>query len=180
MPRSSFAPATGVHEITRDILLLLLNQRSELPHAANGKPAAPSDPSAAQILKDMGQGKSQEIARLLTVLTCNARDGVAPEIIKLVSRRIDAAVDAAARASGPRPLSAINRRETREECLLNLTQLRAEADHDDAEALRALAEQCAHYRDALDELQREAERRLTWLLGVDQFAPSRPQLVRVK
>lgn len=180
MPRSAFVPASGVREIANDILLLVLNQRGELPHAANGKPLAPTNPAAAQILRDMRQGVSQEFARVLTVLTCNAADGVATDVIKLVTRRIDAAIDASAHPETPRPLSALNRRETREECLLNLTQLRAEADHDDVDAMRALVEQCAHYRTALDELQREGERRIIWLVGGGAFSTLRPHLVRVK
>lgn len=180
MPRSSVFAAPAVDQIAKDCLLLLFAQREELPHAANGRPVAPSSPCAAQILKDMGQGKSQEITRLLTVLTCNTADGVAADVVKLVLRRIEAAIDVVARTSGPRPLSALNRRETREECLLTLTQFRAEADPDDIDALRALVDQCAHYRDALGDLQSEAERRIAWLLGASGLVTERPQLVRLK
>jgi hypothetical protein len=173
--------SAGIPQIANDVLLLILSQRDELPHAANGRPIAPSNPSAAQILKDMGQGKSREVERLLTVLLCNTVDGVQMDIVKLVLRRIEAAIDLVGRTTGPRPISALNRRETREECLLNLTQLRAEADQNDVDALRALIEQCAHYLSALNELRTEADRRLIWLVGGGE-SPSapRPHLVRMK
>lgn len=57
-----------------------LKTRDGLPHANNGRPKAPSNAAAAQIRKDMKNGRSSEYERLLTVVDTDLEDGVPYDI----------------------------------------------------------------------------------------------------
>jgi DnaJ-domain-containing protein 1 len=174
MPRTSALAVDPVLDaFETEVLRLLLTQRECLPHARNGQPQAPSDAYAAQVAKDMGQGRSREVRRLLALMLCNVRDGVPLETVKLVTRRLEAACEHVAGAPRLRPLTVLNRRETREQCLLDLAQLRVQANEEDPDALTALIAHCAQYAEILSEIMTEAERALMeCLAGPAVAAPS--------
>lgn len=65
-----------------------LDARHGLPREANGRHTAPSNPRAAQIMKEMAAGRSHEIARLMTVLYTNLEDGVSYQIATAGIRRM--------------------------------------------------------------------------------------------
>ena len=91
---------------------LLYAQRASLPHARNGKSRPPSSAYAAQVLKDMKQGKSQEFRRIMAVLLTNLADGVPLHVVRLVPERMARALEFAAGEGRPRPVRALNLMET--------------------------------------------------------------------
>lgn len=64
------------HRIGQDLTREFLDARAGLPKSGNGAPIAPSNPRAAQIAKDMGQGKTLSFEQILTVAVTNVVDGV--------------------------------------------------------------------------------------------------------
>lgn len=174
MPRSAIATDPVLDAVENDCLQIILNQRAALPHAANGQPKAQSDDYAAQVRKEMIAGRSREIRRLFAVLRGDVRDGVSSEEATLVLRRLIAGIEQEAKGPRPRPVSAWNRAETRQDCLVDLSQLRVEATPDDPDALSEGIQQIARYRALLDDFQSDLERRLVAV----QTAHLMPQITR--
>lgn len=161
--RNSLTPSgiVALDEYTADVLGLLLSQREILPRAANGKPIAASDAYAAHVLKDMGVGKSQEIRRMLAVMITNLRDGVPPTIVRNWLRRIEAIIDVESGQYRPRSLVAMCRRETREQALVDLAQLRVVQDEHDLDALLHIEGELSSYLAIAQEMMAETQRRIT-------------------
>ncbi|CAN5922618.1 hypothetical protein BH11GEM2_BH11GEM2_37720 [soil metagenome] len=121
--------AVGQEMLTAALHELLLNSRDVLPHGRNGRPAAPSDPRAAQIRKDIGQGRANPIGQLLTVFECDVQDQVPFSEVVAPLRQIIAHLEVLAvngrRPQLDRPLITLVRAETKIHCQATLAELRA-------------------------------------------------------
>ena len=186
MPTPTLTLDSPIDDYAADLVALTLAQRDDLPKAKNGRPAAPGCAYAAHVVKDMASGKSAEFKRLMAVLVTNLRDGVPRDVVNGVVRRMEAILDVEAGAYRPRSIVALSRRETREQCLVDLAQLRIGPDNEnDPEALAQLVGELTSYMSVADELRAEAERRIVYLRcgqSVDaprDRAPSVPPTVAV-
>lgn len=191
MPARPASTISSLDAYTDDLRTLHLAQRDTLPHAANGKTIVPSDPYAAQVDRDIRAGKSREIHRLLAVGITNLRDGAPLAAVVARPLREIAIYQVEAREYQPRPMIALVRRETREQALLDLAQLRAiHAGDNDLDAKRELASSIRAYRAILDEMEWENDRQIALQVGghtIDPIDPSpnspfpkRGSLIRIK
>lgn len=158
-------PRSALDNFEQDLLELLFQCSDELPRAGNGRPIASGDSYADQVLKDMRGGVSREVRRVVAVLLSYLNRGAKRARVRLFTQRLDAIVAAYGRTDEPRPIRYLNRRETREDGLLDLAQLRLEADPDDLEALTGLIRQASFYRAAFDDLIEEAQDAVVRLRG---------------
>lgn len=156
---------TVLDNFEADLLKLLDECAEDLPHAANGRPVASGDAYADDVLKSIRGGKSKEVRRLLSVLLAYIRRGndKTRARARLFAQRLDAILAGYNRNDQPRPIRILNRRETREDGMLDLAQLRLEADPDDLGSLELLVRQAAFYQCALTELIEEAQDRIVVL-----------------
>lgn len=123
-----------------------------LQKAANGDPIAPSDPAAANISREMKDGRSQEWKRLMTKKLCDQRDGVPTEALVA---DLEFAI-AVLRARAPkfrvdRPLGALNARETKAQARLDLAQFRLAESPDDESVIQEALNAAQHYADTFGE-----------------------------
>lgn len=163
---------------TADLLRLKLAQRDTLPRAANGRSMAPSDEYVVSVLKDMQQGKSREIYRLLATDLCALRDGVKRPIVKQWLRRYEAILDFHSGHSRERSLIALSRAETREECEVNLAQLRISASTEtDRDALENLSRKLSDYQGVFMELHEQVHHHIARIDGATIERASLPGLI---
>lgn len=165
------------HAVASDLNDLLRAQRRSLPLSANNTPIPPSDPQAAEILKQIGQGRSKEFERLLTVMLCNLHDGVPFSLVTAPLRRMLTHLEVESklieasrkRERGPvavKPLAGLMRRETREQSRLDLAQLKLAESPESVEALREVVDAANQYRPELDALTSTCEEKLALSLHV--------------
>lgn len=142
-------PAPEAHAITQK----LLAHRKALPHALNGKPI-PGAAQAAQIRKDMQQGKSAEVRRLLTVLQDDVLSGVPLPTVLSVLDDMAAFLRLAAGdlPPVPRDLAVLHRMEQRVQARLDDAQMKALARPGCAEALADVLRAADEYQAAKDKL----------------------------
>jgi hypothetical protein len=145
-----------------DLLKILDECVADIPHAGNGKPVA-GNAYADQVLKEIRGGRSKEVRRIVAVLLGMLDRGAKRPGVRLFAQRLDAILARHGSTAEPRPIRLLNRRETREDGMFDLAQLRIEANPDDLESLTALVRQAAFYRAALDELIEEAHDRIVVL-----------------
>lgn len=156
-------PIAALDNFEADLLRILIDCEKDLPHAANGRAVASGDDYADQVLKEMKSGRSKEVRRLLAVLLAFVRRGAKRANVCAFATRLNAICRGFNREESPRPIRFLNRREQREDGMLDMAQLRLEADPDDLTALEGLVSQASHYRLALDELCEEAQDRIVEL-----------------
>lgn len=129
---------------------LLLHGRDALPHALNGRPIPPSDPSAANIRREMQQGRSREFHRLLTVMLCDLKDGVPFPLVVAPLRQMLATLEREAvkrhqAARLDRPVMSLLVRETKAQARFDLAELKvAESPACEAALQEAIREASAH------------------------------------
>jgi hypothetical protein len=118
--------------VGRTLTTTLLQARTTLPHAANGRPLAPNSDYVKQVRKEMSQERSQEFKRLWAVCQCDLADGVPLPLVTAALRQmltlleVESAVQVAERReSTPRVLPILLRKETRKQGELDIAQLRA-------------------------------------------------------
>lgn len=155
-------PVVALDNYESDLLRLLDQACEEIPHARNGRAVA-GDAYADQVMKDIKAGRSKEVRRLLAVLLAMLQRGAKRPAVRLFAQRLDAILARHGSDDQPRAIRILNRRETREDGMLNLTQMRLEADPDNVDALEGVVRQAAFYRCALDELVEEANDRIVAL-----------------
>lgn len=141
-----------------------------LQKAANGEPVAPSDPAAANISREMKDGRSQEWKRLMTKKLCDQRDGVPTEALVA---DLEFAI-AILRARAPkfrvdRPLGSLNARETKAQARLDLAQFRLAESPDDESVIQEALNAAQHYADTFGEYCATLRTRLSVVRG-----PARP------
>lgn len=161
MRDATLAPsALDAHE--EDLLKILDDCVEDIPHAGNGKPVA-GNAYADQVLKEIRGGRSKEVRRVVAVLLSMLDRGAKRPGVRLFAQRLDAILARHGSAVESRPIRLLNRRETREDGMFDLAQLRIEANPDDLDSLTGLVRQAAFYRSALDELIEEAHDRIVVL-----------------
>lgn len=156
-------PAPHAKAITDTIL----GERAGLPHELNGRPKCPSSVAAAQIRRDMQQGRSAEVRRLLTVLGCDVIDGVPLPTVLSVLDQMAAYLRLIAgdRTPDQRDLAVLTRMETRAEGRLNMAQLKAlESPACEATLTEVLQARC-EYDARLDAYMANVQARLAFLRG---------------
>lgn len=143
-----------------------------LQKAANGDPIAPSDPAAANISREMKDGRSQEWKRLLTKKLCDQRDGVPTEALVA---DLEFAI-AVLRARAPkfrvdRPLGSLTARETKAQARLDLAQFRLAESPDDASTIQEALNAAQHYADTFGEYCESLRTRLSVTRGPATHRP---------
>lgn len=129
---------------------LSLEGRDALPHALNGRSIPPSDPRAANIRREMQQGRSREFARLLTVMLCDLTDGVPFPLVIAPLRQMIATLEVAAvqqhqHRALHRPVTALMARETKAQARFDLAELKvAESPACEIALSEAIREASAH------------------------------------
>ena len=140
---------------------LLLQGRDALPHAQNGRPIPPSDPRAANIRKEMQQGRSREFHRLRTVMACDLRDGVPFALVVAPLRQLIADMEVEAVAGMlHRPVPALLRRETKAQAVCDLAELKVAASPTCEQALREAIREASQHEAAIVDLRSGLEREL--------------------
>jgi hypothetical protein len=133
--------AVAYAAITDPLTRQLLDGRTCLPHGANGHGPRPSDPCAAQIRKDIGQGRADPLRLLYTVMACDARDGVPFSEIVASLHGLIAAVEVvavAARARRDMSLPTLVRAQAKAQFAENLAE-HAVLEHPDSPDVLAKA-----------------------------------------
>jgi hypothetical protein len=144
------SPRERAEIISGELVKLTVKSRHMLPKAANGQHIAPSDPAAANILRDMNSGDSREWFRLYTVGACNIADGVPVNVVTAAARQYIAEMEALAAArerSGTflRPLGPVFSIETKAQSRLDLAQLKLAESPDSVEALEMVLAEADRY-----------------------------------
>lgn len=143
----------------------LLSGRDILTRAANGHTKAVSDPYAAQVRRDMRQGRSAEFKRLRAVAICDLKDGVPFPLVVAPFRQFitDLEMEAVTlhREKTERPLPALVRTETKAQSALDLAQLRVVESPTSTQALEDALREAGMYRSALDAFTAGCERTLS-------------------
>lgn len=160
-------PAPVAHAIQGDLLQM---RKQYVPHALNGEPrldASVFARQAAQIRKDMQQGKSAEIRRALHVMQDHIEAGVPLAVVCSVldQMRAHLALCAADRASEPRDLSVLVKLETRAQGRLDMAQLAVLERPTDAVAVAECVQAASDYHTRYDAFVRNLHARLAVLRG---------------
>jgi hypothetical protein len=149
--------AVGQDMLTAALHELMLNSRDLLPHGRNGRPAAPSDPRAAQIRKDIGQGRANPIGQLIAVFECDVQDQVPFSEVVAPLRQLIAHLEVLAvhgrRPKLDRPLITLVRTETKLHCQATLAELRAVDTPTNPTALTALMREAEAERGVLAQIE---------------------------
>lgn len=147
-----------------DCITLLHDARATLPTQLNGRPKAPSDPYAAQVRKEITQGRSQEFKRLYAVLACDLCDGVPLPTVLAPLRRMIAQLttthEQRTKDAATRPIMTLIRCETAAQAQLDLAQLRLCAQPGSRAALVEAVRCATGYSAILDELVSACERQM--------------------
>lgn len=149
------------------ITAAILKQRDCLPHTLNGRPMSPSTVAAANIRREMQQGRSAEVKRLLTVLACDLEDGVPLATVLSTLDQMAAYLRLVAgdQAPEPRDLTVLVRNETRAQGRLDLAQLRLLETPTSEAALSEVIEAKNDYHTKLDALMQNVQERWAFLRG---------------
>lgn len=156
--------AVGREALAEALTTLVLESRQTLPRAANGRPMAPSDARAAQIRKDMGQGRALPIHSLLTVLECDVRDQVPFSEIIAPLRQMIAHLEvlcvAGALRPAERPMPSLVRSETKAQGRADLAQLRVMERPECPSSLEDAIRESSQHRSALATFEIACEQQL--------------------
>jgi hypothetical protein len=169
--RPAPTPASTLDAHVQDLQGILYSCADDLPHARNGRPVASGDAYADDVLKKMKDDNCAAIRKVLAVLLAFINRGSRRTTVRLFAQRLDAILARHGAEDEPRPLRFLNRKETREDGMFDLAQLRIEADPDDLQSLEALVRQGAYYRAAVDELIEEAMARIVVLRAGNPTEP---------
>lgn len=164
MGTTNGAVGVGLDAIVTTLVTRTLEARDGLPRVGRGH-KAPSSEAAAQVLKEMGQGRSREWARLMTVARCNMHDGVDVEVVVAPFLLAVAALRQDAKPRTDRPLAVVQRLETKAQAALDLAQLRLAESPESIAAHEAVLAEHAHYATHFNELGESVRDRLVVLTG---------------
>lgn len=172
MKTSQDRASGGYDEPAMALTKLLLDARAVLPHGLNGSPPAPSDPRAANIRREMQQGRSSEFKRLLTAMTCDLRDGVPFALVVAPLRQMIATLEIAAvdglRQRADRPVLTLIRRETRAQARSDLAQFKVAESPTSTSALADVVREASAHLVTLTDLIDGCERELAMARTVAQ------------
>jgi hypothetical protein len=154
-------PATVARATIADMInQALLNTRDTLPKERNGRPMAPSDARAAQIRKDIGQGRATPVQQLLTVTECDIADGVPLDRALAPILQLVAHLEREERHHMDRPLMTLVRAETRMHCRTSLAELRAVDSPASLDALSDVVREVAAERAVLTQIEEACIRQI--------------------
>lgn len=129
--------------VGRTLTTTLLQARTTLPHATNGRPLAPSSDYVGQVRKEMATERSQEFKRIWAVCQCDLKDGVPIDRVTAALRQMLTLLDVEYETQidrrwepSARMLHIVTVKETVDEGALNVMQHRVQRTPDCAVTLR--------------------------------------------
>lgn len=162
----------GLDGIAQDLTNLVVNARASLPHERNGRPFAPSDQYAANVRREMRQGRSAEFKRLLAVAQCDLRDGVPFSEVCAPYRRLIAQLEVVAVAGAlkkpDRPTPTLMRKATKEFSEFAVASLTLVERPDSREAAEAVLREVQDVTEVLDGIETACERQLAVSRGIQR------------
>lgn len=170
MPRTSavLEVPSQVALAANEIQHCILGERKALPKELNGSPMKPTDPRAIVTRKHMQQGLCAPVRHLLTVSSCDVRDGVSLATASEPYRQMIAFLHLVKPASRPRDLPVLELEETKAQGELDVAQCIVRKNPDSPEALRAVIAALANYETAAEALRHHYEARLMIAAGTTQ------------